>query len=374
MAADKTKQKTLSPFEQKLNAWVTRHLTRIPFIQKVLFVEHLQTMIHAGLSLVESLDVLSKEIENKKLKLIIADIKSGVEKGRQLSEVLNEHPEAFPTVYVKMIEAGEVAGKLEESLNQVVVQMQKSYQLTSSIRGAMIYPSVIIVAMGGIGIMMVTFVLPKMMDLFKEFKTELPLATRILITITDFMTNPVYLTIIIALIIGLIVGFITLLKKVYPFKQAIHSINLRLPIIGGVIKKINLARFSLTLSSLLKSTVPIISAAEITADTCGNVRYQEALRVAAEKLKSGLPLSEILSAYDKLFPPMVTEMIMVGERTGEIDQLLTELANFYGNEVDKTMKNFTIIIEPIIIILLGVAVAGMAVAVIMPMYTLVQNF
>lgn len=368
------KEKTLSPFEIKMNAWVSRHLTRIPFIHKILFIEHLETMIHAGLSLVESLEVLSKEIENKKLKLIITDIKSGVEKGKQLSEVLALHPDAFPPIFVKMIEAGEIGGKLEESLNQVTVQMRKTYELNSSIQGALIYPAVIVVAMGGIGIMMVTMVLPKLMELFKEFKAELPLPTRILIAITNFMSDPLYVAILVIFLIALISSYVTLMKRVYPFKKFIHSLNLHFPIFGEVIKKINLARFSLTLSSLLKSTVPIINATEITAETCGNVLYQEALKDTAEKLKSGIPLSEILNNYDKLFPPMVTEMIMVGERTGEIDQLLTELANFYSSEVDKTMKNFATIIEPVIIILLGLAVAGMAVAVIMPMYSLVQNF
>lgn len=368
------KEKQLSAFEIKLNNWVAQHLRRIPFVQKIFFIDHMRTMVHAGLSLTESLDVLSKEIENKKLALIIAEIKSGIEKGRQLSEVLAEHPKAFPPIYVKMIASGEISGKLEESLEQVVTQMQKTQELTSSIRGAMIYPAVILAAMGGIGIMMVTVVLPKLMTLFEEFHAELPLATRVLIAITNFMSNPINLVITVAVLTALIVSFIMGLKKSPGFRHAIHKMNLYLPIVGKIIKKVNLARFSLTLSSLLKSTIPIVEAADITAETCGNVLYRDALHAAAEKIKTGTPLSEILAEHYKLFPPMVTEMIMVGERTGEIDQLLNELANFYGKEVDKTMKNFAQVIEPVIILVLGVAVAGMAVAVIMPMYTLVQSF
>jgi len=166
------KPRELSSLEIKLNAWVTKYLTRIPFIQKMFFIDHLKTMIHAGLSITESLDTLSKEIENKKLKGIIAEIKIGIEKGNQLSEVLAKYPQAFPPIYVKMVESGEVSGKLEESLTQIVEQMQKTQELNSSIRGAMIYPAVILVAMGGIGIMMVTVVLPKLMTLFEEFDTE----------------------------------------------------------------------------------------------------------------------------------------------------------------------------------------------------------
>jgi type IV pilus assembly protein PilC len=164
------------------------------------------------------------------------------------------------------------------------------------------------------------------------------------------------------------------LKKSVPLKDIIHRVNLKFPIAGHVIKQINLARFSLTLSSLLKSTIPITEAVEITGQTCSNVQYQKALHAATDKIQKGIPLSEILVEHEKLFPPLVTEMIMVGERTGEIDRLLSELANFYSDEVDKTMKNFSTIIEPAIIILLGLAVAGIAVAVIAPMFSLMQNF
>lgn len=363
-----------SQFEQKLNNWVDFHLRRIPFIQKTFFVEHLYTMVHAGLSLVEALDVLGKELENKKLRLISQKIKADVEKGQPLSEALSKHPSAFPPIYTRMIAAGEIAGKLEESLKQIATQMHKTHELTSSIRSAMIYPAVIIVAMGGIGIMMVTFVLPKLVDLFDEFKTELPLATRILINISNLLSNPINLAIAILALVLLITAFAVSLKRFIKFRYYIHWLNLNLPIAGKIIKKINLARFSLTLSSLLKSTIPIVDAVEITASTCTNLLYQKDLKEAAQKIKSGVPLSEILSANFKLFPPMVTEMIMVGEKSGEVNQLLDELANFYSTEVDKTMKNFATVIEPIIIIVLGLAVAGMAVAVIMPMYTLVQNF
>ncbi|MBT4120528.1 MAG: type II secretion system F family protein [Candidatus Magasanikbacteria bacterium] len=368
------KEKKLSPFEVKLNNFVTDHLTRIPLMQKIFFVEHMHTMIHAGLSLVESLNTLSKEIENKKLRKIIGEIKTDIEKGQPLAEVLAKHPKAFPPIYVKMIEAGEIAGKLEESLKQVVNQMQKNEKLISTVRGAMIYPSVIIIAMVAIGIMMVTVVLPKLMLMFKEFDAELPLATRILIAVTDFASDPINMVTIIILLIAFIILFVFSLKKYPKFKRLVHNINLHLPIFGKVIKKINLARFSLTLSSLLKSTIPIVQAVEITSETCGNVLYRDCLRETAEKIKTGSPLSEILRDNTHLFPAMVTEMIMVGEKTGEVNQLLDELAIFYGNEVDKTMKNFTVIIEPVIILALGLAVAGMAVAVIMPMYTLVQAF
>jgi type II secretory pathway component PulF len=365
-------KKELSAFEEKLNNWVAK-LSRISFIQKIFFVDHLRTMINASLSLVEALDILQKETESRKFKMIIGEIKSEVEKGRPLSEVLADYPKVFPPIYVKMVAAGEVSGKLNESLEQIVVQMKKTQALTSSIRGAMIYPSVIIIAIVGVAIFMMTAVLPKMMSLFSEFDAELPTATRILISTTNFMSSPMNLVLIALSLLVIIGGFIILIRRVVAFKQLVHKINLNLPIIGGVIKQINLARFSLTLSSLLKSTIPIIEAMDITADTCSNIIYQNSLHRTAAEIKSGKPLSELLAKYEKLYPPMITEMIMVGEKSGEVDRLLNELSVFYGDEVDKTMKNFATIIEPIIIIVLGVAVAGVAVAIIMPMYTLVQT-
>ena len=370
----KKKKRELSAFEQKINAFVSDHLTRIPFVQKIFFVDHLRVMVHAGLSLVEALDILSNQMENAKFKKIIGEVKTQVEGGSTLSSVLQKYPHAFPPIYVSMIEAGEEAGKLEESLEQIVIQMQKSHELASSIRSAMIYPSVVLTAMGGIGVMMVTVVLPKLVAIFDEFDSELPLATRILIVITNFMGNPLYLLISVLVLVSVISLYVLLLKKSLSFRRIIHAILLRAPIFGPVIKQINLAKFSLTLSSMLKSTIPIVHAVDITADTCANIQYKEALHTVAKGVKSGTPLSDLLRNYDRLFPPMVTEMIMVGERSGEVDQLLVELSTFYNREVEKMMKNFTTIIEPVIILVLGVAVGGMAVAVIMPMYNLVQNF
>lgn len=368
----KKKEKILSPLEIKLNDWAAK-LSRISFVEKIFFVDHLRTMIHASLSLVEALEILAKEMENKKFKKIILEIKNEVEKGRQLSEVLAEYPKVFPPIYVSMVASGEISGKLNESLQQIVVQMKKSHALSSSIRGAMMYPAIIIFAIVIVAVFMMVAVLPKMMSLFSEFDADLPLATKILIKVTNFFSNPINLVILAAAIAAVITTFIMLLKKVIAFRRFIHNLNLHLPIIGNVIKQINLARFSLTLSSLLKSTIPIIDAMDIAAETCSNLLYQNSLHRVAAEIKGGRPLSELLAEYDKLYPPMVTEMIMVGERTGEVDRLLDELSIFYGEEVDKILKNFSTIIEPIIIIVLGVAVAGVAVAIIMPMYTLVQS-
>jgi len=366
----KTKRQ-LSPLEQKLNELFSNIFGRVPFVQKMLFVFHLQTMTKAGLSIVSALKVLSEELENPKMRALVADVKNDVEQGKQLSEALAKYPKIFPSIYVNMIAAGEVAGKMEEALAQIGNQMKKSNELTSRVRGAMIYPAVILVAMLGIALEMVIFVLPKITILFKDFNAELPLATRILIKVVDFFQN--YGAVSIVGFIIFVIAFAWFYRLPKP-RRFFHGVNLHLPIFGSIIKKINLARFTITLSSLLQSTIPIIDAVRITAGVQGNLVYKEKLLIVSDRLKKGETLSSLLSQFPDVFPPMVTEMIMVGEQSGRMEIMLTELADYYGNEVDNTMRNFATIIEPVIIVILGLMVAGIAVAVIMPMYSLAQSF
>lgn len=362
--------KKLSPLEEKINDFVYRYLTRVSFVDKMMFVHHLQIMTKAGLSIVTALKILSEETENKKLKLIIAEIKAEVEKGQQLSVALSKYPKVFPPVYVSMIAAGEIAGKLEEALTEVSSQMKKSHELMSKVRGAMIYPAVIFTVMVGIAFFVVLYIFPKILVMFEETQTELPLPTKILIYITNFMQHYWYWVLV---GIALLAYAYFRAMKAYPFKKMMHSLRLKLPIFGIIIKKVNLANFTLTLCSLLNSTIPIIEAVRISSDVLGNVIYKEKLKEASESLKKGINLSEVLSRHPEVFPPMVTEMIMVGEQTGSIEKMLNELSEYYNAEVNETMSNFTSVIEPIIILILGLGVAGVAVSVIMPMYSLTQN-
>ena len=353
-----------------MNEWATDHLP-ISFVQKILFVHNLYIMVKSGLSLVEGLRILSEQMDNKRLKKILSEIKRQVEKGRQLSEVLSEYQKIFPSIYVSMIAAGETAGKMEAALLQVNNQMKKSHELAARIKGALIYPAVILVAMAGIGIEMVAFVLPKIIVMFNDFHAELPLPTRMLIWT---VTTAEHYGLFIAIGLGAFIAFLVWLERKPRIRRTVHAFNLRLPIFGAIIKKINLASFTLTLSSLLQSAIPIVEAVKITASVLGNIKYQEDLLAAAEALKKGEPLSAALNRSPERFPPMAAQMIMVGEQTGELEQMLGELSEYYGDEVDNTMRNFSTIIEPVIILALGAAVAGIAVAVIMPMYSLAQSF
>lgn len=367
MKAAEEKTKKVS----KLDTWINDHLTRVPIAEKILFIHNLSVMVKAGLSIVEGLRILAEQVENKKLKSVLIDIKEQVEKGRQLSEALTDHPKIFPPIYVSMLAAGEAAGKMEEALTQVSSQMKKSHELTSRIKGAMIYPAVVLVAMGGVGIMMVVFVLPKILVMFEEMDVELPMATKILIAVVNAFSN--YGIIIAAAFVGFIWLCVWLLKNP-TIKRGFHQVLLKLPIAGKIIKKINIARFTLTLSSLLQSAIPIIEAVKITSAVEGNVKYRDDLLSVSEALKKGESLSECLAKSPDRFPPMVVQMIMVGEQSGEVEAMLKELSEYYSTEVDNTMKNFSTIIEPVLILMLGLGVAGIAVSVIMPIYSLTQNF
>jgi len=239
--------------------------------------------------------------------------------------------------------------------------------LVSKVKGALTYPAVILVAMSGIGIFMMIFVIPKITVMFKEFNAELPLATKLVILLSDGLVEHGLL-----FLIGLVVFILLIVKliKTKKGKYIFHGLLLKLPIFSPIIKKINLARFARTISSLLKTDIMIIKSFQITANVLGNVYYRDALNEMSNKIKKGGTINEVINNYPKLFPPIVTQMIAVGEETGELDYILEELAEFYEGEVDQTMNNLPAIIEPVLLLILGVVVGGMAVAVIMPMYSL----
>jgi type IV pilus assembly protein PilC len=345
-------------------------LTSIPISEKLFFVQYLGIMLKAGISLSMALKTLAQQTGNKKFSKIIADLAQNVEKGVSFTESLKPHEKIFGQLFINMIESGEVSGKLEEVLKKLYIQFKKSHELVAKVRGALTYPVVILVAMIGIGIFMMLVVVPKITNMFKEFNAELPLPTKLLIKFSDSLVayGPLYL---IAFIIIILI-FIQLIKTAKG-KNIFHGLLLRLPIWGPIIKKINLARFARTISSLLKTDIMIITSFQITAQVLGNVHYRQALLEMGNKIKSGGNINEIIANYPKLFPPVIVQITAVGEATGELDYVLEELAEFYEEEIDQTMNNLPAIIEPILILTLGLVVGAMAVAIIMPMYSLTST-
>jgi type IV pilus assembly protein PilC len=349
-----------------------RRFLKVKLPQKIFFTENLRVMIKAGLSLTEALRTLALQTESKGFRAVITAVQGDVEKGVSLSQALGTYPRVFEPIYVNMISAGEVSGTLEKTLQQLTQQMKKDYELVSKIRGAMTYPAVILGATVLIGIGMMVFVIPQILSIFEEIGTDqLPLPTKILIFVSDFMQHHF---IILALgTVALVTAFLWSIKT-RPGMYVWHKFLLKLFVVGPVIKKINLARFSRTLSALLRTDIPIVQSLQITSDIVRNVYYRDALLKAAEAIKKGDQISQVLERNGKLFPPLTVQMIAVGERAGTIDQMLEEIADFYESEVSQVMNNMSSIIEPFLIIFLGAAVGGIALAIITPIYALTTKF
>lgn len=343
---------------------------RIPLAQKLFFVQQLSVMIKAGISLSVALKTLAEQSTSRGFKIILSDLQASVEKGSLLSKGLEGYQRGFGELFVSMVKAGEASGKLEDVLNQLFVQMKKDHDIISKVRSAMIYPLIVVTMMVLIGVLMMVYVIPTLTSVFIELNVVLPLPTRILITVSQFSVNYG-----IFLLIGSVIGVVALVRigRTARGKKIYHTIALKSPIAGRIIAKINLARFCRSLSSLLKTDIPIVQSFEITSRILGNVIYREALTEAKEKIKKGISIKDSLVGYEKLFPPVVLQMIAVGEETGALDTILEESAIFYEDDVNQTMTNLPSIIEPVLMVILGIGVGGMAVAVIMPMYSLSQS-
>lgn len=344
-------------------------LTRIKIVEKIFFIQNLSVMVKTGFSLAQALNTLNLQTTNKKFQRIIKDIQHDVESGISFSNALARHPKVFPEIFVNMIAAGEVSGKLDEILTNLTVQMKKDHTLISKVRTAMMYPSVVVFAMVGIGVVMMITVIPQLTSIFGESGTELPLPTKILIGLSEALSSQgVFILIGLAIIVFLLMRLIKTKKGKYYF----HLILLKVPVFSGIIKKINLARFTRTLSSLLKTDIPIVQTLQIISKTLGNVHYQQSMIDASEKVKKGVSISKTLEANPNLFPPVVTQMVNIGEESGTLDSISEEIANFYEEDVTQTMDGLSSVIEPILMLIIGAVVAFMALSVLMPMYGLVE--
>ncbi len=342
-------------------------LQGVPLKEKLFFLQHLSVMLKAGISLSAALKTLALQTENKNFSMILSDVSNQVEKGVSFTDSLRKYEKTFGELFINMIEAGELSGKLENVLSRLYIQTKKSYELRSKVKGAMTYPIVIMVAMFGIGSFMLFFIVPKITSIFTEFNAELPLPTKILIGLSNFLVHNAVLSVI-SFIIA--VAAIVQILRTRTGKMIFQSLLLKFPVISGIIKKINIAQFARTVSSLLKTDIMIIKTFDIAGNVLGNLHYRNALHDIAEKIKKGDKINKIISQYPALFPPMIVQMISVGEETGELDNILEELAEFYENEIDQIMENLPAIIEPVLILFLGLGVGGIAVAILMPMMTI----
>ncbi|MFA6524725.1 MAG: type II secretion system F family protein [Patescibacteria group bacterium] len=356
---NKTKDKKVSFFQKR---------KRITLVQRLFFVQQLEIMVRTGFSLAKALETISLQIEHPGFKQTVLQMREDVEKGTTLSKASAKYPKIFSETFVSMLEAGEVSGKLDEVLRRLTIQLKKSHELRSKVKNALTYPVIVTIAMVLIGLAMMIFVLPNITSLYTDAQANLPLPTKILIGFSDFMAAyAVYVFPGVALVVFLLMRYV----KTQKGKKIFHTLLMKIPIASPIIKKINLANFTRTLSSLLKTDIPIVETFLIISRSSKNVIYKEALNKAAEELKKGVSVCQTLEKSPELFPPLITQIINIGEESGTLDATTEDMAVFYEEEVSNTMENLAAIIEPVLMLVIGVAVGGVALAVIMPIYSLV---
>lgn len=346
---------------------VNAFLSRIKQDELVTTTRNVSSMIKAGLALTRALSVIERQTKNPRLKQVMQSIREDINKGKQFNEALARFPKVFSDLYIAMVRAGEESGQLSEALETLSLQMERSSSLKKKIKGAMIYPSIVITVMVIIGVLMMIYVVPTITATFSSMSVELPLTTRILIATSDFMSNHSF--VVLAGLAGTIAGFIWF-KRTKVGTRLFDFCTTRVPVIGVIVKEVNSARTARTLASLLKAGVDVISATNITRDVVQNVYYKDILGDAAKRVEKGTPLSEVFVERNDLYPVLVGDMIAVGEETGQIAHMLGELAQFYEAEVDQKTKDLSTIIEPVLMVFIGGAVGFFALAMIAPIYSI----
>ncbi|MDD3662827.1 MAG: type II secretion system F family protein, partial [Candidatus Pacebacteria bacterium] len=331
---------------------------------------NLSGMLSAGLPLTRALTVLEKQSTNKKLTDILRVLIDEINAGGTLSSGMSKFPKVFSNLFVSMVRSGEESGGLPRVLSEVGVTLKKSYDLNKKIKSAMIYPSVIIGVIILIGILMMIYVVPTLTATFKDLGGELPSSTKFIIWLSDSISNNIVGLI---LVIFFLVFGVIFLSRLKTTKRYFDYITLRIPVIGTLIKEMNSARTTRTMSSLLSSGVDMSRALEITEDVVQNVFYKKVIHSAIAAIEKGIPLSATFKDNLSLYPVMVGEMIEVGEETGKLSQMLIDVATFYETEVDNKTKNLATIIEPVIMIFIGGAVGFFAISMISPMYSVMDN-
>jgi type IV pilus assembly protein PilC len=343
---------------------------RVKLSDLAIFCRQFSTMQDAGVSIVRSLDVLAQQTQSAKLRRIIMDIQAEVEAGQTLSKAMSKYPNVFSNLFIGLIRAGEVGGVLEESLQRLAAFLEADVALRRKVRAAMTYPTIVVIAALAIVIGLVTFILPKFFDVFRDLGIkEFPVMTQMLMDFSNFLTSRWY--VMIAIVILVVIAF-RMFVRTRIGRRLYDRLKLKLPVFGPLNHKIALARFSRTLSTLLSSGVPILQALETVAGTVANEIIAEAVMEARARIREGDRIGPPLEKSG-MFPPMVVHMISIGEESGALDQMLSKVADFYESEVESTLQSLTSAIEPVLIVLLGGMVGFIVISLLLPLITAVQS-
>jgi type IV pilus assembly protein PilC len=363
----------LSAIEIKLKSsetkgFINKYLHRVKAKDKVLFARQLSTLINAGLPLVQSLRNVAGQAQNKNFQVIINKVIADVETGTAFSQALVKYPDVFDAIFVNLVAAGEASGTLDKALERIANQKEKDAEIISKVRGAMVYPIIVLLVMVGVVVFMVVKVIPAVDEVYKGIKgASLPLVTRILVWIAHFTTKYWWIEL---LIIGFLVFFLSRWARSLGGKRVIDSLKMHVWPVGPLFMKLYMARFTRVGSTLVASGVPLIQMLEITGKAINNIHIEESINKAAEKVKGGRALSEALKG-DENFLTLVPDMLRIGEQSGSIEQMLEKTADYYEREVDNEIRTISTTIEPVLMILMGVVAIVIVTAVLLPIYSLV---
>lgn len=345
-------------------------IQRVSFGEIVNFTRQLATMIVAGLSLPEALGILREQTNNQTFTNVIMNIEHDITSGGNLGDALAKYPQHFSAIYIALVRAGESSGQLEQVLARLADSLEGQREFRSKVSGAMIYPVIIMLGMGVVVMVMMTVVIPKLTELYKDFGVDLPFSTQILISVSEFFVH--WWWFVIAAGVGLVYGF-NRWKKTQAGEFVIDTIVLNIPLFGELQKKIILVEFTRTLSMLISSGIRLLDALQILKDALGNVLFRNAIIEISRKVERGFPLGDTFAQYS-VFPPIVSQMMKVGEETGKLDDTLLKLSKYFQSESENLVKGLTTAIEPIIMVVLGVGVGFIVISVITPIYNLTNQF
>lgn len=345
-------------------------IKRVSGGELVVFTRQLATMVGSGLPLSSALQTLEVQTENDKVRQILEDSRLEVEGGAPLSVSFAKHPELFSNVYTNLIKVGETSGQLDKVLVRLAENLEKQQDFKNKIKSAMIYPVLILFALTGVFILMMVYVVPKLAEVYTSFDAELPPATRLIIAISELFTKRLWFM---ALIVAALIFGFKQFKKTEQGKYFLARLTFKMPILGKLKKDIDVTEFTRTFGLLISSGVPIMQSLEIVSDSMSNVLYKDSLKSASRQVERGIALAVPL-ANDPNFPPMLTQMIAVGEETGKLDEVLFRLADFMEAQTDSAVKGLSTALEPIILVILGVMVAFLVLSIVMPIYNLTSTF
>ncbi|MBU0618833.1 type II secretion system F family protein [Patescibacteria group bacterium] len=345
-------------------------LSSVPIVEKATLCRYLSTMMKAALPLPRALEIIITDTKNRLLKKILEDVQYGLRKGQSVSAGLSRFPHIFDPIFITLVKAGEESGTLEQTFEYLGQQLMSSYELNQKVKGALTYPAVVLTAMVSVGVAMLTFVLPKIGEVFLSLNLKIPAATKLLLTFSKWMGDHSGLVVLASIlsVVGVVLAF-----KYKPTRQMITAILGRLPVISRLLQQLDLARFCRTLSVLLKSSVPIVEALNISSEAFSYKKYRRFAQTFESQIKEGKSFSIILEAQRKIFPSIMIQTIKAGEESGSLEMVLLDLAGFYEREIENTLKRLVSLLEPILMLIIGAAVGAMVISIIAPIYSVVGN-